>query len=377
MRYGLVALAVLAAACASARPQYDRPLPEGTVALERVTDPAEIPDFSAGWKNRDAVIRAIEQSLAWLAKPSSRSRYPYLDITHERVVRSLERLREILRSAQDGREMDARIRREFDVYRSVGYDGKGTVYFTGYYEPIFEGSLERDERFRWPLYRRPPDLVSAPDGTPLGRRLEDGTLVSWPPRAELERSGRLEGLELVWLADRFDAYIVHVQGSAKIRLRDGRILEVGYAGKTDRPYRSVGMALVRDGKIRRDELSLDRLRRYFREHPEELDRYLGVNESYVFFTEKPGGPYGSLNVPITPMATIATDKQVFPAGAAAFVVTRLGRSEWRGFALDQDTGGAIRSAGRCDIFIGTGDAAGALAGRVGAEGRLYYLFVRQ
>ncbi|HET6204104.1 MAG TPA: MltA domain-containing protein [Planctomycetota bacterium] len=366
---------------------YGRPLPSGQLALEKVTDPREIPDFSAGFGDRDALLGAVGRSLGYYEKPSSRRFFPYLGVSHDRAVASLLAFREELRAASSGTDLDRRLRERFEVYRSVGWDGSGTVYFTGYCEPVLNGSLERTGRFRYPLYRTPPDLVRTEEGVPLGRRTASGDLVPYPTRGEIDGEGRLEGkgLELVWLEDPFDAYIAHIQGSARIRLPDGSERKVGYAGKTDRPYASVADALIREGKIARRDLSLSAVRAHFRRNPEDIGRYLPVNASYVFFAEREGGPYGSIGVPVTAMCTLATDKVVYPRGALAFAETllpRVGRSgrvraePWSGFVLDQDTGGAIRSAGRADLYLGTGETAEELAGHTHAEGKLHYLFVK-
>ena len=265
---------------------------------------------------------------------------------------------------------------DFDVSGSKGGDGGGAVFFTGYCAPIYDASLEPTAEFRYPLYRRPPDLVSDSEGVPLGRRTETGEIVPYYTREEIERGNLLAGHEFVWLRDRFETYIVQIQGSARLRMGDGSLLEIGYAGKTDRPYRSAALAMIDDGKLTRSELSLDGMKEHFRRRPADLDRYLRVNESFVFFTETTGGPFGSIGAPVTPYASIATDKAVFPRGALSYVVTELPGAPHRAFALDQDTGGAIRSAGRCDLYLGVGPEAEALAGRVGREGRLYYLFLK-
>jgi membrane-bound lytic murein transglycosylase A len=376
------AMLVLAAACKAApkpepvpaKPAYDKPLAPGRMALEKITDPRQIPDFGPGLRNREDVLHAVDESIQYYRKPSSKQRFPYLDVTHDRALRSLERFRAIFAEAFDPAEFHATLVREFDVYRSVGCDGRGTVYFTGYCEPVYEGSLTRTDEFCWPLYGLPPDLVKDPDGTPRGRRTAGG-VVPWPPRGEIEPL--LAGLELVWLRDPFEAYIVHVQGSATIRLPDGALFKLGYAGKTDRPYRSAGQALVEAGKLKRSELSLSAMKAHFARHPRDL-RFLNVNESYVFFTPREGGARGSINAQVTPYATLATDKAVFPAGALTYVATKLPWSgDYRAFALDQDAGGAIRSAGRADLFIGTGPEAERVAGHVGSEGKLYYLFLKE
>jgi membrane-bound lytic murein transglycosylase A len=201
----------------------------------------------------------------------------------------------------------------------------------------------------------------------------------------IERAGLLAGGELVWLADPFLAYVAHVQGSARIRLPDGKIRTVGYDGCNGHPYRSVAVELVKDGRIPAAEISLHAMIRYFQDHPGEVVRYTERNPRFVFFRFTAEDPRGSLNVPVTPYRSIATDKSIFPRGALAFLDTVLPQEvggairkvPYRGFALDQDTGGAIRAAGRCDLYLGVGDLAGRLAGRTREEGRLYYLFLRE
>lgn len=392
----LLALAVLAGGCATGEEEaagkdYARPLPEGAPALVRV-GLEEVPDLGPLFKRREGALEALDQSLEYFAKPSSKTWFPYStadrEITHEDQVATLEALRSILEVSRSPVELRLRCLMVFDFYKSVGWDGSGEVLFTAYCEPIFEGRLQPTGAFRHPLYRLPDDLVKADDGTPLGRRMPDGRIVPYPTRGQIERQGLLDGLELVWLSDPFEVYIAHVQGSARVNLPDGSQMCVGYAGKTDRPYTSIGMKLVEEGRIDRSDLSLTTLKRYFRRHPEELDRVLPMNESYVFFTEREPGPFGSIGGRVTPYHTVATDKSVFPRGGPCVAVTELPFTAGSGpgaslsfrkctlLLFDQDTGGAIRSAGRADIFVGTGSRAERLAGHTREEGRLFYLFLK-
>jgi len=364
--------------------QYDRPLPPGQLALRKVKDPNELPDFSEAWENLDTLRTAIERSLNYLGKASSRQFYPYADVNHDRVVKTLETFLTFVDSGIRADELNGVIRAHFDVYMSVGCDDRGTVLFTGYYTPIFEASFERTERFAYALYGMPDDLVKGPDGQTLGRRDSAGLIRAYPDRATLERSGTLEGLELVWLADPFEVYIAHVQGSAKLRMPDGQIITVGYAANNGHEYVSVAQALVADGKILSDRMSLASMIDYFQQHPDQVGRYTQRNPRYVFFRIAEETPHGSLNEPVTPMRTIATDKSIFPRAALAFISTmvpQMGhvgfvKRPYEGFVLDQDTGGAIRAPGRCDIYMGQGDQAGHLAGQTYQEGRLYYLFLK-
>lgn len=364
---------------------YARPLPPGALALRKI-DPSQYPDFGHGFADRAGLEEAVEHSLAYLAKPSSRRYFPYGEITHARAVASLRRFLEVLRSARTAGELDAAIRREFDVYQSVGCDGRGTVYFTGYYTPIFDGRRQREGPFRYPLYGLPDELQKDDEGNAIGWRRADGRVdPRCPTRRQIEEGRLLDGREVAWLRHPFEAYVVTVQGSARLRLADGSLYELGYAGNNGHEYTPVGEQMIKDGVIGRSELSLQTLLRYFAEHPGETFRYCWRNDRYVFFKPTNGGPYGSLNTPVIPYRSLATDKQVFPRACLAFLVTSIPRSyggrleaaPYAGFALDQDTGGAIRAAGRCDIYMGVGPEAEALAGRTGAEGGLYYLFVKE
>jgi membrane-bound lytic murein transglycosylase A len=380
----VLALAVLSAGCVSEEPaprdlgpkDFAAPLAPGEMALERVPDGAW-PDLGVSLADREGLIGAIDQSLAYFAKPSSKAHYPYLEIDHDRVVGSLRAFRDLVSSGTEGPALAAALRARFDLYRSKGRARTGEVLFTSYCEPIYDASLTPTETFCWPLLRRPPELLSDAEGHPLGWRNPDGVRARSPLRSEIDAGMlRNRGLEFVWLRDPLEAYLIHVQGSARLRLPDGTLFPVGYAGKTEHPYRSLGKALIRDGKIREEDMSLAAIRAYFGAHPGEVMRYLAENPSYVFFTEAEGGPFGSLGARVTARATIATDKEVFPRGALAFVDARLGGARFRQFVLDQDTGGAIRSAGRCDIFAGTGPDAERTAGATMSVGRLYYLFLK-
>lgn len=366
---------------APVKKDYDRELPAGAHALRRITDPSQLPDFTPAFaRDREALVRAVDRSLHYLAKPSAKRFFPVSGISHAQVVAGLQAFKQLLASDLSPAELAAEVRRRFAVYTTVGCDDRGTVLFTGYYTPIFEASRRRTGEFQHPLHRLPPDHVKDPiTGETLGRRRPDGTIdPDYPDRATLLRSGALDGLELVWLKDPFEAYVAGVQGSAFLRLRDGTLLEVGYAGNNGHPYASIGAALVRDGKLRKDQLSLRNMIAYFRAHPGDFERYAAENGRYVFFQESSGGPYGCLNERVEAMTAIATDKSIFPRGALCLIDADLpapggGTERFRGFVLDQDAGGAIRAPGRCDVYMGVGEEAGALAGRTLSEGRLYYL----
>ncbi|MHC4155499.1 MAG: murein transglycosylase A [Planctomycetota bacterium] len=369
----------------AAKPQYDRPLPPGALALRKITNPDEIPDFTAGCYSMARMRTAIDNSLNYLSKPSSRQFFPYGDIGHQHAVDSLKAFNDLIDSGLRGRALNNAIVEEFDVYVSVGCDDMGTVLFTGYYTPIFDGSQTANGQFRYPLYKQPEDLVKDSLGRIRGRRDANGKMSPYPTRAEIEKSGMLKGDELIWLSDPFEVYIAHVQGSAKLRMPDGELVTIGYAANNGHEYQSVAQELVRDGKIASDKLSLSAMIDYFKRHANEIASYTQRNPRFVFFRMEDGPPRGSLNEPVTVMRTIATDKSIYPRACLAFISTKMPRmiggtiyrNPYEGFVLDQDTGGAIRAPGRCDVYMGQGDTAGQLAGQTYQEGRLYYLFLKQ
>jgi membrane-bound lytic murein transglycosylase A len=369
-------------------PDYARMLPEGDSALRLITDPNRMPDVMRAYINADALlVDAIDQSLVWFAAPSSRQFFPFESITHDQARASVMAMRELLVQRPPAEVFVSEIRNRFDIYESVGYDNRGTVLFTGYFAPVLAASREPTDRFKYPLYRRPDDLVTdSVTGEPKGRRLVDGTIVPYPTREEIETSGMLAGTELVWLEDPLAVYIAQVNGSAKLRLSgpgESGVMFVGYAGKTDRPYKGLGQSLVDAGILRKDELSLTAVKRAYQRNPEKVTELMYQNESYVFFTEYEGDnwPAGSLGVKVTPQRTLATDKGVYPRGGLVLVDTKSvtfadTERAFFEFMLDQDTGGAIKAPGRADIFMGIGPSAEILAGGQYAEGKLYYLFLK-
>ena len=372
----------------SQAPNYSAPLPMGATAL-RPVQPGNMPNLQEAWKNRDSGLRkALEGSIHWYTYPSSKNRFPYQtsssEITHDDAKASVERFYEVLVSSRNGNEFEQTIRDEFQVYESVGWNNNGVVLFTGYYAPEFDASREKISTFRHPVHRRPADLVTHPqDGKPLGQRQPDGSITSYPTRAEIEDSKMHEGNELVWMESSLDAYVVHVNGSAKLTMPDGEVVFIGYDGKTDRPYTGLGGELVSEGLVDKDELSLGAIYILHQRNPGAVERLIRRNENYVYFTEYDGStwPSGSLGVKVRPRASLATDKEVYPPGAVCLVdtegVTVSGsKTEFLRFMLDQDTGGAIKAPGRGDIYMGEGDAAESLAGGQYAEGRLYYFFLR-
>ena len=351
-----------------------------------------MPDVSAAYARKTFYLeRAANESIGWFQKPSSKQWFPFKNqgtaeevCTHEQAAASVVAFRELLASSSDASTFSRRFFEMFDVWQSVGYTADREVLFTGYYSPIFKASREADDRFKYPLYTRPADLVSDPaTGQPLGRRLADGSTQPWPSRAEIESSGMLKGTELVYLENPLDVYIVQVNGSAKLIMPDSSVMYIGYAGKTDGQYVGLGKSMMEEGLIPKNQLSLSAIRRFYKTNPAAVDELINRNNSYVFFQEYDKGawPAGSLGTRVNEDASIATDKSIFPRGGLVMVDTRAntftrGLIEYKNFMLDQDTGGAIRAAGRADLYMGAGAAAELLAGGQYATGKMYYFFLK-
>ena len=377
-------LLLLATAACKTTPDYGRPLPPGAPALIPLAPGEPHPDFGAQWSDRAELLPAVEQSIAFLQRKSATRYFPIEGVSHERALASLQRFRELLAGSTSENEFRAALESDFQVFKSAGWDGKGGgVLFTGYCTPILDGRRQPDATYRYPLYALPPDLVKGPEGEILGRKTESGAVEPYPTRRAIEAGAMLEGqhLELAWLKDPLDAFIAHVNGSAFIQLESGDLYRLGYAGKNGQRYTSLGGELVKDKKLKKDELSLAAIRRWAKENPGAVEEYLLRNDSYVFFTPIDGNPRGSLNVPVTDGRSLATDKTLFPRASIVYVEGRVGpgseATQVHRFLLDQDTGGAIRTAGRADVYLGIGPESEARAGATRVEGQLYYLFLKE
>lgn len=313
--------------------------------------------------------------------------------TVSQVASSLETILALLDETCTPEEFDHLVSSRFYVYQSIGRGWRRHVLFTGYYEPIVEGSLTRDEYHPYPLYRRPDELVQVRlgmfnprlEGQRIIGRLEGQKLVPFYTREGINREGVLEGrgYEIVWLTDRVDRYFLQIQGSGLVRLKDGTYLRVNYDAANGRPYRSIGKLLIDRGEVTRKEMSMQRIRSYLHDHPEKMDEVLFHDPSYTFFRIVEKGPLGNINIPLTTGRSIATDSRLFPKGGLAFIITEkpvidekgeiTGWKRFSRFVVNQDTGGAIRGPAKVDLFWGEGEIAEISAGNMKQMGKLFFL----
>lgn len=341
---------------------------------------------------------AIDQSLDYLrSRPADRQlsfgadAYPV-----HLVVETLEHLKALAVRQPGGRQFTDNLAATCRIYRAAGRNGQGRVLFTGYYEPFLKGSLIARGAYQYPIYGRPADLVTVNvgrfktkhAGLELRGRLAGNQLVPYDDRAGIEQWGRSKTMApvLAWVDDPVGLFFLHIQGSGRVYLDTGGYLNVHYHTTNGHPYRSIGKLLIDRGEISREAMSMQAIRRYLDTHPREVTEILNTNPSYVFFKLEDQGPLGFLNRPLTPGRSLALDRRLFPPGVPVLIRTHkpvIGADgsivRWQPFwrlVLNQDTGGAIRGAGRADLFWGNGVYAEIAAGHLKHEGEMYF-FIRK
>ncbi|SOH93276.1 membrane-bound lytic murein transglycosylase A [Monaibacterium marinum] len=254
------------------------------------------------------------------------------------------------------------------AFQPILIEDGGDPLFTGYYEPELQASTVRTDRFRYPLYRRPREVANSRSPWLTREQIEAGAL-----------TGR--GLEIAWLDDPVDAFFLHVQGSGRLLLQDGSILRLGFGGRNNHPYRSVGRYMAREGLLPVHRVSAGGIKAWVRENGSIGRAVLNQNPSYIFFREVTGlsrgeGPEGAMGVPVTQMRSVAVDNDYVPLGLPVWLETETDAGALKQLMIAQDVGAAVTGAQRADIFFGSGADAFALAGRQRGEGRMVVLMPR-
>lgn len=284
-------------------------------------------------------------------------------------------------------DVRAVLREHFQPWRATNADGSDNGLITGYYEPLLRGSRVRTERFRYPLYTRPDDLITVELGgifpelanRRLRGRLQGSKLIPYFSRGEIEIvQSPLAGKELLWVDDIVDVFFLQIQGSGMIKLDDGDQMHVGYADQNGQAYQSIGKVLIDRGELTSDKASMQGIKDWARRNLGKLRDLLNSNPSYVFFRELPkglSGPLGALGVPLAAGRSIAVDPRYIPLGAPVYLSTTQPNSTkpLKQLMLAQDTGGAIKGSVRADFFWGAGDDAGRQAGAMKQQGRMWVL----
>ena len=257
---------------------------------------------------------------------------------------------------------------------------------TGYYEPYLEASLTPNPDYPYPLYSVPTDLKTLDlgkfhhrwKGQKLIYRQENGEVVPYHDREDIDFEGALQnkGLEIAWVKDLVDVFILQIQGSGRLVLPDGNVKHVLYAGKNGLKYVSLGKVLINRGLLPKEGMSMQKIRAFLAENPKLVEELLTTNPSYVFFRLDDDGPFGSMGAPLTPMASVAVDNKVLPLGSLALLTTRLPQQDvnakvpFARMVMAQDRGGAIKGT-RIDLFCGSGPKAEYLAGHLTSWSHIY------
>ncbi len=276
--------------------------------------------------------------------------------------------------------------------------GESAGFITGYYEPEIEGSLTAKDGFNVPIYRKPNELISrAQKPSKINRPVrtsakksqtgvrKGAAIAAFHDRAAID-DGALKGrgLEICWLKDPIDSFFIHIQGSARIRLTDGKLMRINYAAQNGHPYFAVGRSLIERSIVPAEEMTMDKIRLFISEHPEEGRELMRMNRSYIFFREAnelapDAEPVGAQGVSLTRERSIAVDRFLHIYGTPFWIEadlpikTEKPDTKFRRLMLAQDTGGAIIGPARADIYFGSGLEAGAIAGRLRHPGQFYML----
>jgi len=357
----------------------------------------QYPRFSDHGSYPDLII-SIERSLSYLNRvPEDREFFFGKDtFTAKHLLISHERFLRFIRLQPSQKELNRFISSHYHIYQSIGRTRKREVLFTGYYEPTIPGSLLPSQAYPIPVYATPSDLITVDlslfseryNGQRIVGRFSGNTLMPYYERKDIGQADMMVETSdiLAWVKDPLDLFFLQIQGSGKLLLPDGSHINLHYHTTNGHPYRSIGKLLMDEGKIIKEEMSMQKIRSYLQANPEEMDRVLNHNPSYVFFKLETEGPIGYLQEPLTPERSLALDRRLFPPGAIAYIETARpvlnpngdidSWAEFKGFVLNQDTGGAIRGPGRADLFWGNGSYAELAAGHMQHPGVVYFIVLK-
>ncbi|QKJ26363.1 murein transglycosylase A [Aliarcobacter cibarius] len=267
----------------------------------------------------------------------------------------------------------------FEPYKLFDSKAKDEGTITGYYEPLLYGSLKKSARYKYPIYKTPKNLIITDrlnsNGSKRGKIVKN-KIVPYDTREQIEKNPKNKNLEpIAYVDDKFDLFFLHIQGSGKIKLDTGEIINVGYAEQNGWPYLSIGSYLIEKNYITKDEMSVQAMKDFFKANPKIMDEVFNSNPSYIFFRVSPNGATGALNTVLTAKRNLAVDRSYIPLGMPVFLSTKnpVTKEPLNQLMVAADVGGAIKGEIRADFFWGFGDDAFHYAGRMKEKGKMYIL----
>ncbi|SME91965.1 murein transglycosylase A [Desulfovibrio gilichinskyi] len=328
-----------------------------------------------------SLASGINENIKYLSRKQADDvavKYGNMEITWGMLARTNEELLEILP------ELD--VSPDLLKDKFVWFALSPRTLLTGYYEPYLEASLTPDPAYPYPLYSVPADLKVLDlgkfhyrwKGEQLIYKIEDGAVVPYDDRKAIDFEGALKnkGFEVAWVKSLVDVFILQIQGSGRLLLADGSVKHILYAGKNGQKYVSLGKVLIDRGLMPKEGMSMQGIKQFLKNNPDLVEELLITNPSYVFFRLDDSGPYGAMNAPLTPMASVAVDSSVLPLGSMALLTTKLpeagvdDKKPFTKIVMAQDRGGAIKGT-RVDLFCGSGSDAEFLAGHLNSWSHIY------
>jgi membrane-bound lytic murein transglycosylase A len=358
---------------------------------------SQYPHFSDDM-SYEGITEAIRESMNYLSRLPRDKTFTFGEdrFNTGHMLRSLSQFMDFVRTRPSPEDLNRYIFTHYRVYQSKGINPEKEVLFTGYYEPILNGNPVKTIQYPYPVHSLPEDLLTIDlslflkDGEKkkIVGKLSEKTVIPYPDREQILEDPLFDDLAppLAWVGDPVALFFLQVQGSGKISFPDGSGIRVHYRGTNGKPYRSVGKYLIDQGIIAKSDMSMQAIAAYLKSHPREIPKVLNYNPSYVFFEKVDKGPLGCIETQLVPGRSIALDRRIFPMAGLAFIeawkpdVDGTGAIvNWRRFSrlvLNQDTGGAIKGAGRADIFWGGGQYAELAAGHLKHPGKMYFLVLK-
>ena len=292
-----------------------------------------------------------------------------------------ELFKDVCQKAQDYTNASKFFTQNFTPYELYSKNGINKGVITGYYEPLLNGSRTKSDIYKYPIYKTPKDMltIDLSDAYPelkkyrLRGKLQNGKIVAYDDRKELDQRDDLE--PICFVDDKIELFFLQIQGSGKVKLDTGEIINVGYANQNGHKYKGIGGMLLKEGVLKGYGASMQGIKAYLEDNPQRMDDVLYKNRSYIFFTEKSKGATGALGSELVGGRNIAVDRRYIPLGLPVFINTKnsVTKEDIKRLVVAADTGGAIKGEIRADFFFGDGKDAEIYAGGMKESGKLTIL----